>query len=144
VRNPFDRAISIYYFRTRDGDRPPIDDFLAAFPSDLLTNSPFYRIDKDIAVDFVGHCETLNEDLAFVLRRLGLDAQLSLPYAKGHFRKDRTHYSKVLPGRSRALIEQVCADEIATFSYEWEEKEEERRRVAYHAIDEAVATGRWS
>jgi hypothetical protein len=39
------------------------------------------------------------------------------------YRKNRAHYSQVLNPRCRGLIEKICAQEIARFSYRWTEAE---------------------
>jgi hypothetical protein len=117
-RNPFDRAISDYYWRTRK-PRPAICDFLHSSPSHLLSNWGLYTIDDEIAVDFVGRYENIKEHTAIVMERLGLSEKLELPRAKGSFREDRRHYSRVLSAQARARIERVCAREILAFDYRW-------------------------
>ena len=36
------------------------------------------------------------------------------------YRRDKRHYSQVLDSSSRALVERVCARELAAFGYPWE------------------------
>jgi hypothetical protein len=119
-RNPFDKAISRYYWSTRNvTPRPEIGEYLASAPIELLSNWDIYTIDDKIAVDFVGRYESLHEDLAKVAEKLGLPGGINLPNAKGGHRKDNRHYSEVLDARARARLEQVCAKEIAAFSYHY-------------------------
>lgn len=119
-RNPFDKAISRYYWRTRP-PRPPIADFLASRHRRFLSDWNIYTLDECVAVDFVGRFENLTADLEKIAERLGLPEPLELPRAKGDTRTNRDHYSQVLDGRARALIERVCAREIREFGYQWED-----------------------
>ncbi|XFA72813.1 hypothetical protein RYO59_001043 [Thermosynechococcaceae cyanobacterium Okahandja] len=118
-RNPFDKAISRYYWNTRE-PRPPIDAYLQTVPEILLSNWEIYTIADEIVVDFVGRYERLSDDLALIQATLGLPAPLNLPRAKGGYRKNRDHYSRVLNAAARQRIETVCAKEIAQFGYQWQ------------------------
>jgi hypothetical protein len=123
-RNPFDKAISRYYFSTRPPKpRPSISKYLASVRVDMLSNWSIYTINDHVAVDFVGRYEKLDEDLQKIAETLGLPSRLSLPRAKSKFRENREHYSKVLNPQDRTRIERVCAKEIGEFAYRWEEPE---------------------
>ena len=117
-RDPFDKAISRYYWSTAP-PRPSIGDYLAGAPEAHLSNWPIYTIDNVIAVDFVARYERLAEDLAAVARRIGLPGTLELPRAKGGHREQRAHYSQIIDPVSRARLEAVCAHEIKEFGYAW-------------------------
>lgn len=117
-RNPFDKAISRYYWQTRE-PRPSITDYLNETPSGPVTNWPIYTINDHIAVDYIGRYENLVEDLATVAEKIGLPGQLELPRANSAFRQNREHYSKVLDAEARARIEVICAKEIARLKYSW-------------------------
>ena len=62
------------------------------------------------------------DDIYEITKLIGLPEKLNLPNAKGNTRKDRRHYSLVLNDQARAIIERVCANEINTFCYQWENK----------------------
>jgi len=119
-RNPFDKAISRYYWSS-EPPRPEISEYLASASHRRLSNWGTYTIDDQIAVDFVGRYESLADDLATISKKLGLPDELSLPRAKGSYRKNREHYTQVLDAASRARIEEVCAKEIQAFDYVWTE-----------------------
>lgn len=119
-RNPFDKAISQYYWSTRQLDPPPsIETFLRDSDEQRLTNWPIYAIGDQIAVDFLGRFENLREDFAAVCKHLGLPDSVELPRAKAATRTDRKHYSDVLSPTGRARIEQVCGREIEALAYHW-------------------------
>jgi hypothetical protein len=120
-RNPYDKAISRYFWSTRDARDPrPIADFLGHAKRRQISNWQVYTIRDQIAVDFVGRFEHLQEDLAAALAQLGLSVELPLPRAKSRYRRDKRHYSEVLDSSSRALVERMCARELAAFHYPWE------------------------
>ncbi len=117
-RDPFDKAISRYYWSTTP-PRPSITEYLAVAPESHLTNWPIYTSNNVIAVDFVARYERLAEDLVAVARRIGLPGTLELPRAKGGHREQRAHYSQIIDPASRARLEAVCAHEIKEFGYAW-------------------------
>lgn len=119
-RNPFDKAISRYYWSTKE-PRPAISDYLQSARVDLLSNWDIYTINDHIAVDFVGHYEHLADDLATVQQKLKIPEKIRLPEAKGHYRLNHEHYSTVLNTQDRARIEQICAKEIVALDYGWQE-----------------------
>ncbi|NET28114.1 sulfotransferase family 2 domain-containing protein [Okeania sp. SIO1I7] len=126
-RNPFDKAISNYYWSTRSNtpeSRPKIEDYLNSAPIKHLSNWNNYTINDKIVVDFVGNYENLNNDLEIITDKLGLPEKLSLPRAKGNSRKNQSHYSTVLNDSARTRIEIVCAKEITAFNYQWVDFEE--------------------
>ena len=120
-RNPYDRVISRYYWKTREhAEPPPISAFLKGAERRRISNWPTYTIDDRIAVDFVGRFENLVGDLGEALRHVGLRLDFELPRTKTRFRRDKRHYSEVLDARSRALVTRYCARELAAFDYRWE------------------------
>jgi hypothetical protein len=100
-RNPFDKAVSRYYWST-DEPRPRIDDYLDAAPIHFLSNWNIYTMNDKKVVDYVGRYENLARELEKITDEIGLPRRLSLPRAKANHRPDRMHYSKVLNERARA------------------------------------------
>jgi Sulfotransferase family len=119
-RNPFDRAISRYYFDARRRALPDINTYVCSLNRKALSNWTRYTVHDRIAVDHVGRYEHLQSEVVALSARLGLPG-LALPAtrAKAGYRRDRRHYSQVLNGRSRRHIEAACAREIEMFSYTW-------------------------
>jgi hypothetical protein len=121
-RNPFDRAISRYWWQARDQTAPPaLSRFIARTPPDRLSNWTLYARGDSIDVDVVLRYEHLEEDLARLSERLGVEVELPGVRAKGSHRRDRRHYSEVLDEPSRRRIEEVCRREIERFGYHWSE-----------------------
>lgn len=130
-RNPWDRAVSRYYWQKHRWERsgrtgfPGIGDFLAQTAEEKphwLTNWDHYAEGDSIAVDRVLRYENLSEELEHLRRDLGVEGDISLPKkrAKGGLRSAREHYGALLGPQERALVERVCSREITAFGYEFE------------------------
>lgn len=125
VRNPFDRAVSDYVWRTRKTDSGELTfrDFLERMCSRRFDhraiprhfdNWPIYTIGDRIAVDFVGRFERLDDDLCRAFERIGLP-----PPALGHAK--RTARGRDWRGYyecdERRMVERLFGREIETFGY---------------------------
>jgi hypothetical protein len=118
-RNPFDKAVSRYWWGTRsEAVRPDMTTFLRSCPHHMLSNWYIYTEGDRVAVDYVIRLETLADDLHCIERKLGI-GPIRMVRAKGNFRPDRRHYSEILSGEDRELIEKACRREIEHFSYAW-------------------------
>lgn len=117
-RDPWDKAISLYYWRTRELDpRPPLLTFLGDVGDRSLSNFAIYAIDGTLAMDRVIRFERLTEDLEDVRNLLGLPERLDLPRAKGGHREEKRHYSELIEAPERAIVDAACAREIDLFDY---------------------------
>ncbi|TVS04910.1 MAG: hypothetical protein EA413_08170 [Cyanobium sp. PLM2.Bin73] len=114
-RNPFDKAISSYYWRTRKlAQPPPIGEYLRHCPASELSNWAIYTIDDSVITDVMLRYENLASDLRQLGQQLGLEHPLSLPAQrpKGQHRRDPRPWQDVLDTASEERIRQVCAREI--------------------------------
>ncbi|ATU08260.1 sulfotransferase family 2 domain-containing protein [Methanohalophilus portucalensis] len=124
-RNPYDKAISSYYWNTKDLENPPhISDYIENL-KDRPFNRPLsswyiYSINNEIAVDFVGKYENMEDDLRYIKQKLGLPEDIKLPKTKNKYRKDRRHYTELLDDKDLSRIENLCSREIRAFSYKHE------------------------
>ena len=121
-RNPWDRVISLYYWRTRKAaHRPPLGAWLRSVRPERLSNFPIYSIDGEVAVDRVLRFEDLEAGLGEVARDLELPHELALPRTKGTFRRDHRPARQVLDAEAREIIASACAREIELFGYKLDE-----------------------
>jgi hypothetical protein len=120
-RNPWDRAISHYYWMNRSKKRLP--DFYAYLGElerrGLISNFDTYAIAGRIAVDRVYLYEELAASLEDVAKRLGFPEPLVLPDAKRGIRRDKRPYREVYGERERELVSRACAREIREFGYQF-------------------------
>jgi hypothetical protein len=114
-RNPWDKAISFYFWRTKRRAEPPPFEVWATKPGMLVSERDLYMIDGALAVDFVGRYESLGTDLQSVLDRVGIQTSIALPRAKSDHRPigERTAISKTVD----KLIRTEFAWEIEHFGY---------------------------
>jgi len=91
-RNPYDKAISRYYWELRRlAHHPTLAEFIATAPEWMLSNWSIYGIDCQVAVDWVGRYESMQASLESLSSRIGLPETISLPHerAKASTRTDR-------------------------------------------------------
>ena len=121
VRNPWDRAISRYYWNIKKtGKQEDLD-------TSLRNNNPnsnfyIYTMKEKLAMDYVGKYENLKEDLTTVCEKLNIPFDGWLPQAKGNAKKEKKHYSQILSSEQAEFIRQKCQAEIQLFGYEYENK----------------------
>lgn len=117
-RNPWDKAISSYFWKTRGREpRPSLLGFLRSVNAEALSDFGIYGIDGTVAADHVGRYEDLDSELERIAAILKLPEEIRLPRAKGTFREDRRHYRDIIGPEERGIIERACAREIAHFGY---------------------------
>ncbi len=118
-RNPWDRQVSWYYYKTKSKDpRPSFDDFNANKKRAWVENYDLYTLDNQVCMDFIGRYENLGEDFGKVLKELGLAGQITLPkvnVSKGKEGNYKDYYSD----KSRNLMAEWYAREIDLFGYEF-------------------------
>ena len=76
-----------------------------------------YSINGDLAVDYVGSYENLDEEINNIGEMLELPNKLILPKAKGATRKDKRDYTNIIGVEEKKIIDRICAREIALFGY---------------------------
>ena len=118
-RNPWDRVVSLYYWRCKKEPRPTISEFLSSrIPLTLKRRGyDVYTINDKVVVDRVCLFENLNEELEKIRTRVGIPEKLVLPRAKSSYRKDRRHYRDIINDEDRKRIEHMFSKEIQLFGY---------------------------
>ena len=119
-RNPWDRQVSFYHHRYRNAKLPPS---FARFMHDdaraRIDNYDIYSIEGDVAVDFVGRYERLDDDLKLALGRVGVKLSTELPRAKATFRHNKIPYRDYYDDDTRAIVARWYAREIELLHYEF-------------------------
>ncbi len=120
VRNPFDRAISLYYWQTRKQEkRPDLNIFILGLDKFKISTWHRYTINDQVAMDTICRFENLQADLDTVAKKVGIPPFV-LPHAKGAHRNNHQHYSILINPEARAHIERLCGKEINAFHYFWD------------------------
>lgn len=120
-RNPWDRLLSLYYWRCKTEPRPTIAEFLDSEVPAMLTKMGLgvYTIDGEVVVDRVCRYENMANELEEVRNHIGLPEKLELPRAKSQFRKDKRSYSEVLDEEQKEKISRLFSKEIGLWGYEF-------------------------
>jgi hypothetical protein len=129
VRNPYDRAVSLYYYLSKRGLLPADAGFLdfcrtlaeeGCEPiglynvSGLSQCNPQMRWLENIEMDFVGRFESIAEDSGRLFRELGLqDARLPMINKTTH-----ASYKECYCRESKQIVEQFYAEDFLELGYE--------------------------
>ena len=117
-RDPFDKAISLYYWRTRDlVPRPSFLEFLRGVDDRSLSNFHIYSIKGSLVMDEIVRYESLNSGLKLVTDRLGMNP-LVLSNAKSSYRQEDGDV--LMSPEAVRIIGRVCRREIELFDYTWD------------------------
>lgn len=113
-RDPFDKAISLYYWRTKHlTPRPSWTDFLKDRKLSLgLSNYHLYGDDYGVLVNHIIDFRNLKKEITKLEDRFKCSGKLEMPSAKSNIRKDKRPIDEVLNIQEKAYINQICAREI--------------------------------
>ena len=119
-RNPYDKAVSQFYYTTLNENLDcSINELLKSIQPHRLSNWQMYTIEDDLCVDHVARYEHIQSELEVISKAIGLPKVLELPDAKSGFRAKNSNYRDALDEEARGLIEQICQKELKLFGYEW-------------------------
>jgi len=127
VRNPWDRVLSDYFWHLREGGFKQKDFNREDFLKHIKTGgthpwSQWWMVSdgKKVIVDFVGKFENINEDWAFVAKKLGLPQTLSHRNKTKH-----KHYSHYYDEETKKAVVDRFPEDIEKFGYKFEDKKNE-------------------
>lgn len=122
VRNPWDKVVSVYYFRHEDARNQPLDVGRVRFREWLLGGAPLssdfarYAINGKPVVDrFIRH-ESIVADFAAVCQDVGVPVP-DLPNLKGGLRPTDRPYTAYYDAESREHVARLFAPDIALLGY---------------------------
>jgi hypothetical protein len=117
-RNPWDRQVSFYHHRYRREASPPsFAQFMHGDSRARINNYEIYSIGGDVAVDFVGRFEHLEEDLAHALAQVDARLDEALPRAKAITGRNAAPYRAYYDDDTRALVADWYKPEIELLDY---------------------------
>lgn len=116
-RNPWEKAISFYYYKSINVHKESFSQFIR---SDLFEKLSFgknrlYLIDNKIAVNKIYLYEELDNSLKDILAKLHIHDTIELPHAKTKFRKDKRSYRDILSEKDIIYINLKFKNEIEMF-----------------------------
>jgi hypothetical protein len=118
-RNPWDRAVSLYFWSRERLHGAPFSSFLRDLPSRKLSNRHMYCIDNRLVVTRVLRFERLQDDVSDLWREMGFPGKPSLTYAKGNYRpgEARDYRSMYSSDEEITIVAEACRWEIDRFGY---------------------------
>ncbi|NQT40785.1 MAG: sulfotransferase family 2 domain-containing protein [Planctomycetes bacterium] len=131
ARNPYGRAVSLYFYLRKHRLLPSDESFLAfcqrlneqgCEPIGLYNRSglsqcnPQTRWTENIKMDFIGRFESIEEDSDKVFRTLGLQ-NVHLPWIN---KTDHAGYEEYYCRQSKGMIEEFYAEDFRNFGYRCE------------------------
>lgn len=130
VRDPFDRAVSRYFYTKKYEDdhgqfelwdRSSFDQFLRYRAQLINENWRMYTVKDDLLVDFVVKYEDMEAGLGIVSDRIGLpvnlhDAMRTIRVKSDARPRDRSNLELIGDGQRQAIA-CLCAKEIEMFGY---------------------------
>jgi len=134
VRNPWDKTLSDYYWKTKHMENPPtFDVFIEALRSgdNLLngiipanhSNWLMYTIDDKVAVDYIVRYEELERGLTDALTRTTLKWDGWMPHMKKGVLKQSTSlardYRDFYTDNTAQIVYDLYANEINQFNYKF-------------------------
>lgn len=119
VRNPWDRAISWYFWKNPNDPKPSFSEFLKSDIAHKIRGYKLYTIDDEIVVDKVYRFEEIPDAMQEVAARVGLPEIPDLPRTKISTRKDKRTYQEFCSATDREKIARIYAKEIEQFDYQW-------------------------
>jgi hypothetical protein len=119
-RNPWDKVISLYYWKYPSDPRPSLSDFISSGEAyNIYGGYDLYSIAGEIVVDNIFFFEDLHASMIDIKERLNLPEVPVLPSAKTGIRKDKRSYKEVLSLSDKESIANLYHREIAAFQYDW-------------------------
>lgn len=120
-RNPWDRLVSLYYWRRRKNPKMTLNEFIDSGLPLVLKNKGIniYTINEKVAVDRVCLYENLIDELETIQLRIGIPEKIILPKTKSKFRKSKEDYRNVFNAEQRDRIAEIFHDEIKLFGYKF-------------------------
>lgn len=119
-RNPYDRVISFYLFFLRYNKLLQANYSFEEFVFNLeheYYNFPRYSINDEIAVDFVGKYENLQEDLKWALKQVDIEYDGWLPHTKNSKRKITSKSDVFFTRETLDHVQKICAKEFELLGY---------------------------
>ncbi|MFU8896828.1 MAG: sulfotransferase family 2 domain-containing protein [Gammaproteobacteria bacterium] len=121
-RNPWDRVISLYFWKQRRQPRLTLAEFIRSEKVQVLKRRGIglYAIDGQVVVDRVCRFENLAGELDALRRQWGIAEALELPRLKVQYRRDKRPYHELLSDDDRQYIAELFRDEIALMGYRYD------------------------
>ncbi len=123
IRNPWDHAISQFYWLKRKPHHKALDLETFIYGGRLegfaKRNRKIYSSNGKVLVDKLYKYEYLQEEVNTIFKDLDLSGDPTLPRAKSKIRSDRRHYKEILNTQQAETIGNIFSQEIEWGGYNY-------------------------
>jgi hypothetical protein len=117
VRNPFDRAVSWYFWiKSHKKTNKNFKDFILSKGCNLTSFSDWIFLEKECIADDYIRYENLENDTKRIFGKW-FDVDIVYPTAKSSQRKEKKHYTEYYDDETRQLVAEKYAKDIEYFGY---------------------------
>lgn len=131
VRDPYDLVVSMYFFLRQDKYHPMHKDVVqmdfAQFVPFYLSSGPSIQTDflmdkdkKQLIVDYVGHFETLAEDVQWIFERIGVAEDRGLTHKNPSVGRKGRSYRELYTADVRELVENYYRSDFEELGYQYQ------------------------
>lgn len=120
-RNPWDKAVSLYYWRNKNTTRPTFEEYLLDCRENGIRLSEYhlYSIDEQLAVDHIYKFESINLAMQEIAEKFNLPSIPQLPRTKTATNKSKTHYQELYNTENQEYIAKEFSREIQLLDYDF-------------------------
>jgi hypothetical protein len=117
IRNPYDKMVSLYYWKNKDKEKKI--SFKEFAIKNNCNNLNLHSINGKSVCDYYIRYENLEEDIIKLCKKLGIkDYDINnLPTHKSNIRKDKSHYRKFYDEETRKIVYENHKKEFELFGY---------------------------
>lgn len=121
-RNPWDKAVSAYYFHLYYLNINPDDLSFKEFVKnhDHYSTYYMYTINDEVVVDFTGKYENIINDLFYVAKKTGIAFDGWLPIINSQHRDRKKELTSFYDDEAKQIIYNKCQKEIELLDYKFE------------------------
>ena len=122
VRNPYDMAVSQYFWRKRQHKYKSFKHFIKEYFIHTPSQFKRYSINGKSVCDYHIRYEHLHEDIVELCKILNITNYdlKDLPNFKSRTRYKRKHYSQFYDDETKKLVYEKCKEEFELFNYTFE------------------------
>ncbi|MGB5819488.1 MAG: sulfotransferase family 2 domain-containing protein [Saonia sp.] len=128
VRNPFDLIVSLYFYisqsRVHIDHESVLKMTFSEFVEWYISSKPALQLDfvtdpitKKVIVNYIGRFETLNDDMNFIVQRLGLPSERSLQHRNPSKKRKSKDYKSYYDAETRELVASYFQKDLDNFGY---------------------------
>lgn len=120
-RNPWDKVVSLYFWRNKSENRIDFSDYIdeCKIKGRNLSEYKLYTLDNKLAVDDVYKFEEIEMAMKAIAEKLKLPEVPQLPKTKTDTNKKKSHYRDMYNENTREYVAESFSHEIELLNYKF-------------------------